>query len=676
MIEGMARLLAIMAIVASVVAAPLAMASGPTSATAPPQELVSALQSPAPAQVIPLAALERRVEAGGVRAGIVDTTRGWVTARGAGDTTWASALPDGAKAATTAAEVSRQMTANGVLVLAAPAATPAAAAAPSGGTSLMPFLVGGLLLATMLTIAMVNRVRGGGTRIGSNGMGDGGKRRKKSPTPPVRFDDVAGCEEAVEELAEVVGFLRDPAPFEKVGAAMPRGVILHGPPGTGKTLLAKAVAGEAGVPFFAASGSDFVEMYVGTGASRVRKLFADARKEKHGAVIFIDEIDAIGRARGGGPGTGADSERDQTLNQLLVAMDGFGTNGRIVVIAATNRLDMLDKALLRPGRFDRHVQVPLPAQTGRREILGLHARGKPLADDVSLDDLATVTAGMSGAELANVLNEAAIMAARAGREVIGPDDLAEGHLRAIAGAERRDSPLADGEREVIAYHEAGHCLAAELCPTHVPTQRVSIRARGRAAGLALYGQTDRSLHSPQDIHERMLVALAGRAAEELVMGQVSSGAANDLEVVNGLARPAVSTLGFSTAIGQLQGGDVSDDTRRRIDAEVTRMVEDAYGDALDLLAAHRDQLDAMADALLESDELTRDQIDDIISHRTPVRRPRRVAARVGRQPSAAVAPVAARRRSGRPLRVVGAAASVLIHPIAALRPRRRIRSLP
>jgi cell division protease FtsH len=294
---------------------------------------------------------------------------------------------------------------------------------------------------------------------------------------------------------------------------------------------------------------------------------------------------------------------------------------------------------------------------------------------VSLDDLATVTAGMSGADLANVLNEAAIMAARAGRPVIGADDLAEGHLRAIAGAERHDSPLAAGEREVIAYHEAGHCLAAELCPTHMATQRVSIRARGGAAGLALYGQTDRSLHSPQDVHERMLVALAGRAAEEITMGQVSSGAANDLEVVNSLARQAVSTLGFSTAIGQLQGTDVSDDTRRRIDAEVTRMVAEAYGDALDLLTAHRDELEAMAEALLELDELTRDQIDDIIRHRTPVRRPRRVAARVGRPPS--VAPVAARSRRGRarPLRAAGAAAWALVRPVAALRPRRRIRSL-
>ena len=365
----------------------------------------------------------------------------------------------------------------------------------------------------------------------------------------MRFSDVAGCDEAVHEAAELVEFLKNPEAYRRLGAKMPSGLMLYGPPGTGKTLLAKAVAGEASAAFYAMSGSDFVEMYVGVGAGRVRDLFAKARGETP-AIIFIDEVDAIGAKRGGGP-AGGNREADQTLNQLLVEMDGFTGNERLLVIAATNRLDTLDPALLRPGRFSRHIHVGAPSEQGRLEILSVHAKGKPLADDVDLPHLAKVTAGASGAELAEMLNEGAIMAARAERPQLTHEDLFEGFLRVVAGPRKASAMLATGEREAIAYHEAGHVLCAELCPTVDKTLHATINPRGQAAGFAIVGRSDRALHTAQHIHEQLIYILGGRAAEHVIYGTVSSGAANDLEKANGIARAAVEQYGLSAAVGQV-----------------------------------------------------------------------------------------------------------------------------
>lgn len=520
----------------------------------------------------------------------------------------------------TAFELPKYLAEHNITVL-----TPPTSAAESGGSNrimrflLIPLGIAAFFVTVIVVIAVVRRLRGqsGGSRGG--GIHGHGKMRKEAlaDRPDIRFADIAGCEECVEELAETVQFLSNPEQFAAVGARMPHGVILHGPPGTGKTLLAKAVAGEAGVPFYAISGSDFVDTYVGVGASRVRDLFSRMRNHKDGAVLFVDEIDAIGRARGSGQG-GADTEREGTLNALLVELDGFATTDRIVVIAATNRLDILDQALIRPGRFDRHVQVSLPAERGRREILAVHSAGKPLADLSDLDEIAHVTAGFSGADLAKLMNEAAIMAARDQRAIILMGDLQEGMLRAIAGPQRKDRAIADGELERIAWHEAGHALSAELCATHAKTQRVTILPRGQAAGLAMYGATDSTLVSPEQLHERMVVIMAGRAAEQLRFGSVSSGAANDLEQANGMARHAVETLGFSTRVGQIitgargQGLNMSAGVRNAVDEEIARMVEDAYADAVGLLTAHHGHLERLASALLEQQELDRAELTEIL----------------------------------------------------------------
>jgi cell division protease FtsH len=433
---------------------------------------------------------------------------------------------------------------------------------------------------------------------------------KLTSVPTVRFADVAGCDEVVEEVSEFRAFLANPARFRKVGARMPSGLILHGPPGTGKTLVAKALAGEAGASFFAVSGSDFVDRFVGMGASRIRDLFGKARAAAP-AMVFIDELDAVGKKRSDGA-AGSDSEREQTLNQLLVELDGFNSMEGVVVIAATNRLDTLDPALLRAGRFSRQVHVGLPDKGGRRRILGLHTKGKPLGFDVDLDQLAEVTASMSGATLADLVNEAAIMAARAKRSTITQADLIEGQLRAIAGPEKKNRYIGEQERELIAYHESGHVLCAELSTEHEKAQRATIRPRGQAAGLALYGQTDVAIHSAQYLHERMLCALGGRAAEWVRFGKVSTGAANDLAQVNSIARQAVEELGLSPATGQITlsgaGGRLSERTRDVIDAEVERMVAEAYAEAVHLLEAHRPQLDALAAALMASEDLSRMEI--------------------------------------------------------------------
>jgi cell division protease FtsH len=440
--------------------------------------------------------------------------------------------------------------------------------------------------------------------------------------PKVNFRDVAGCDEAVEEVGEFVQFLADPQRFERVGARMPAGLLLHGPPGTGKTLLAKALAAEAGVDFYAASGAEFVERYVGVGASRIRDLFTRGRAAENGAVIFIDELDAVGRRRGGS-GHGGNDEYEHTLNQLLIEMDGFTGNERLVCVGATNRLDVLDPALLRPGRFSRQVAVELPSAEGRLSILGVHARGRPLAREVDLAELADGTAGCSGADLREMLNEAAIMAARDGRLEVTREDLAEGHLRALAGPARRSSPLSTEEREIVARHEAGHALVAEYSETQDPTQRLSITPRGRAGGMAVIARRDRALQSERHVHEQLMVLLGGRAAEAVIYGHVSSGAADDLQRANAVARHAVMSLGFSPRAGQLtataagQNMPLSEATRQVIDEEVERMIADAYRDALAVVEEHLEELRALSTALLAEDDLDRERVAALLGSGRP-----------------------------------------------------------
>jgi cell division protease FtsH len=483
----------------------------------------------------------------------------------------------------------------------------------SGGAGVLGILIPLVLIIAVGALFFRMRRRHAGVQSPAR---EGAGVRGGSSTPPrpaVRFADVAGCDEAVEEIREFVTFLRDPKRFMRVGARMPSGLLLHGPPGTGKTMLAKAVAAEADVTFFAASGSDFMDRYVGVGAARVRDLFAKARRSAKGAVVFIDELDAIGKRRSDASDAGH-SERDHTLNQLLVELDGFESRERLVFVAATNRMELLDPALLRPGRLSRHVLVDLPSAEGRRAILGVHARGKPLAEDVDLDLLAAGTAGRSGADLAELVNEAALMAARDGRARITSADLDEGHLRVLAGPIKRSSPLSDAERKLVAHHEAGHALVAELCPTQDKTHRLTIRPRGRAAGLAVAARRDRTLHSTLYVHEQLMVLLGGRAAERAVYGNVSSGAANDLQQANALARCAVTELGFSPRAGQLverlagRGLRLAETTHQVIDEEVDRMIADAYRDAIAMIEQHRAQLDRLAGALLEAEELDRLEI--------------------------------------------------------------------
>jgi len=706
------------------------VAQVPANVTSP----LGGVESPA---TVPYRQLVGAADARNLNAAVVDTSSYWVAAIDGDGHVIASQIPrpqagrdfaQGTRAggeATTptglpgAFELAAHLRADGVAVLGpAPVATGGSGMSALTRYLMIPLGIGVLAAVIVGGMAAVRRWSpngrsGGGGRGGAQGHGKIRKSAQVEP-PAVRFGDVAGCDEAVEELREVVVFLSEPGRFEKVGARMPRGVILHGPPGTGKTLLAKAVAGESGVPFFALSGSDFVDTFVGVGASRVRDLFATARKSDTGAIIFFDEIDAIGRARGGGM-SGADSEREGTLNQLLVELDGFGARDRVVVIAATNRLDMLDAALLRPGRFDRRVQVGLPAETGRLAILKLHSEHMPIAEPESLEALARVTAGFAGADLSNIVNEAAIMAARDGREVIHGSDLDEGLLRAVAGPQKADRRIAEGELEVIAWHEAGHCLAAELCPTHQKAQRVTVLARGDAGGLALYGSQDRALTSQQHLHERMVVAMAGRAAEQIGFGEISSGAANDLEQVNRMARDAVERLGFSPRVGQIVTSSgphqipLSGETRRVIDEEINRMVDEAYADALDLLSDHRDELAALGTALLEREQVDRAQIEDVLAavtgggRRLPARAdalPRgreavavieapAVVAEPAPAPEEAAEPRSARRRiptpslpSGRRLRAGAEAAAATVYAVtlprvraaAARRLRRRKRA--
>ncbi len=462
-------------------------------------------------------------------------------------------------------------------------------------------------------------------------MSFGKAKAKKSVEehPDVKFDDVAGVDEAVEEMQEIKDFLQNPVKYQSLGAKIPRGCLLVGPPGTGKTLLAKAVAGEAGVPFFSISGSDFVEMFVGVGASRVRDLFKQA-KEASPSIIFIDEIDAVGRQRGAGPGVGHD-EREQTLNQLLVEMDGFEANDSVVLIAATNRSDVLDPALLRPGRFDRQIVVDAPDVKGREKILHVHAANKPLADDVDLSKIAKLTPGFTGADLANLLNESAILTARRNKRIISNKEVQDSMERVIAGPERKGRVLDMKTRTTIAYHESGHALVGHLLPGADPVHKISIISRGRALGYTLsIPNEDRVLNSRNEMRDELAVFLGGRVAEELFCDDITTGASNDLERATKMARSMVTNYGMSSELGVQVFGqpnhevflgrdygntqDYSDATARRIDDEVARIMKEAHDRAVEILSSRRDQMDLMAQVLLERETVDGEECEALLEN--------------------------------------------------------------
>jgi len=456
-----------------------------------------------------------------------------------------------------------------------------------------------------------------------------GKSRARMFTgdhPTVTFADVAGVEEAKEELKEVVEFLREPQKFIQLGARIPKGVLLVGPPGTGKTLMAKAVSGEAGVPFFSISGSEFVEMFVGVGASRVRDLFDQAKRHSP-CIVFVDEIDAVGRQRGAGLG-GSHDEREQTLNQMLVEMDGFDTDTNIIIMAATNRPDILDPALLRPGRFDRRVVLDRPDVRGREAILKVHVKGKPLEPDIDLTTLARATPGFVGADLENLVNEAAILAARRDRKSISQPEFEEAIERVIAGPERKSRLINPDEKKIIAYHEAGHAVVMNALPEHDPVQKITIIARGMAGGYTIaLPSEDRTMMPRKRLVADMIGLLGGRAAEELVFDDITSGAGNDIERVTQIARQMVTRLGMSAEMGPMVYGqkeeliflgreiseqrDYSEAVAEQIDREVRRLVSEAHEAARAILAEHRDKLDAVAQKLLEVETLTKDEFEKI-----------------------------------------------------------------
>ena len=480
-------------------------------------------------------------------------------------------------------------------------------------------------------------------RRSQSGSGGGGNpamsfgkskaRLQMEPSTQVTFSDVAGVEGAKLELTEVVDFLKSPDRFTAVGAKIPKGVLLVGPPGTGKTLLAKAVAGEAGVPFFSISGSEFVEMFVGVGASRVRDLFEQAKKNAP-CIVFIDEIDAVGRQRGAGMGGGND-EREQTLNQLLTEMDGFEGNSGIIIVAATNRPDVLDSALMRPGRFDRQVTVDRPDYAGRLQILNVHAKDKTLSKDVDLDKVARRTPGFTGADLANLLNEAAILAARKDLDTVSNNEVGDAIERVMAGPEKKDRVISDKKKELVAYHEAGHALVGALMPDYDPVAKVSIIPRGQAGGLTFFTPSEErmesGLYSRSYLHNQMAVALGGRVAEEIVYGEeeVTTGASNDLQQVTNVARQMITKFGMSdkigpVALGQSQGGmflgrdmsatrDFSEDTAAIIDIEVSELVDTAYKRATKVLTDNRSVLDEMATMLIEKETIDTEDIQNLLN---------------------------------------------------------------
>ena len=445
--------------------------------------------------------------------------------------------------------------------------------------------------------------------------------------PQVTFADVAGAEEAKQELAEVVEFLKEPEKFIRLGARIPKGVLMVGPPGTGKTLMARAVAGEAGVPFFSISGSEFVEMFVGVGASRVRDLFERAKAEAP-AIVFVDEIDAVGRHRGAGLGGGHD-EREQTLNQILVEMDGFETGTNVIIIAATNRPDILDPALLRPGRFDRKVVMDNPDLKGRQDILKVHAKGKPLAADVDLEAIAKITPGFSGADLENLINEAAILAARRNKKSIGMSELQESMERVIMGPERKTRVISDKEKKSIAYHEAGHAILHHLLEHANPVHKITIVPRGRAGGYVLsLPESDIFLRSREEFEDQIVAAMGGRAAEEIIFNQFTTGASNDLQVSTSMARSMVTQYGMSDTLGPRTFGggtgslflgrdlyeqrDYSEQAAEEIDNEVKRIVQSCYTRAKSILTENRDKLDSIAAILIEQETLERTEFEELM----------------------------------------------------------------
>ena len=473
----------------------------------------------------------------------------------------------------------------------------------------------------------ISRMQGGGSRVMQ--FGKAKARQLTKDSPKVTFADVAGADEAVAELQEIKDFLESPAKFQAMGAKIPKGVLLYGPPGTGKTLLARAVAGEAGVPFFSISGSDFVEMFVGVGASRVRDLFEQA-KASAPAIIFMDEIDAVGRHRGAGMGGGHD-EREQTLNQLLVEMDGFDVKTGVILIAATNRPDILDPALLRPGRFDRQIVVDRPDLEGRRKILGVHGQDKPIGDDVKLDVLARRTPGFTGADLANLMNEAALLTARHGGERIGMRQMEEAIDRVIGGPERKTRLMSDKEKRVIAYHEGGHALVGHVLPNADPIHKVSIVARGQALGWTLaLPLEDKYLVTRSELRDQLAMLLGGRTAEELIFEDPTTGAQNDIEKATKIARAMVTEYGMSDLLGPQQLGEkqgevflgrdfghqanYSDEVAGRIDSEIRHLIATAHDSARAILALHRETLEALATALVERETLDTPDLMEIIGH--------------------------------------------------------------
>jgi cell division protease FtsH len=505
-------------------------------------------------------------------------------------------------------------------------------------TSLLPFV-----LLFGFWIFLMNQVQGGGSKVMS--FGKSRAKRMTPDSPKIGFKDVAGVDEAVEELHEIKEFLENPKKFQALGARIPKGVLLYGPPGTGKTLLARAVAGEAGVPFFSISGSDFVEMFVGVGASRVRDLFEQA-KQAAPCIVFMDEIDAVGRHRGAGLGGGHD-EREQTLNQLLVEMDGFELKDNIILIAATNRPDILDPALLRPGRFDRQIVVDRPDRNGRKKILEVHVKGKPIDSVVELDTLAAGTPGFTGADLANLVNEAALLAARRGKKTIEQEELEEGIMRVIAGPEKKTRLLSEEERKVTAYHEMGHALVGHHLDQDTDVHKISVISRGQALGYTIsLPREDRYLTRKSTLMDQLAATLGGRAAEELVFNEVTTGAANDLEKVTSTAKQMIMRFGMSEKLGPRVLGrnhdlpflgremsaepDYSEEVAREIDEEIRRVIEEAHERALAVLREHMDELHRLSAILIERETIDKDQFlrllegateEEVFVDETPVTAP-------------------------------------------------------
>ncbi len=490
----------------------------------------------------------------------------------------------------------------------------------------LPFLI----IMAVILFFFFNQMQGGGNKVMS--FGKSRAKRLAVDQPKITFKDVAGVDEAIEELQEIKEFLESPKRFQSLGAKIPKGVLLFGPPGTGKTLLARAVAGEAGVPFFSISGSDFVEMFVGVGASRVRDLFEQA-KQSQPCIVFIDEIDAVGRHRGAGLGGGHD-EREQTLNQLLVEMDGFEANESIIIMAATNRPDILDPALLRPGRFDRQISVDRPDREGRKAILAVHGKGKPIAEGINLDSLAGQTAGFTGADLANLMNEAALLAARRRKRSVGMDELEEAVMRVIAGPEKKSRVLSDEEKLITAYHETGHALVAHYLPNADPVHKVSIIGRGHALGYTITLPTeDKFMVKKGEILDKLAMGLAGRVAEKIRFDDITTGAANDLQRVSETARRMITQYGMSDELGPLtfghdpgqpfvgrdygMGQEYSDETAQKIDAEIRRVVDEAYQMAQDVLTEHRTELDKLSQLLMERETIDKAEFEAILAGADP-----------------------------------------------------------